>query len=377
MVCLRIVDAAIANVTNATFAHQIGLVDGPLGLKELESTLIFPPRDGKSWTVSIQTSDIAAAVFTILVLSFAIDHYLFNSRYLVHIGGAARDKDHEVALDEKASLHEKEALSVEAGQFCRKDEDSDLKPKPGQDSNSPASTARSRPVLRVVYSLLLLFLFVFHNGKKKNHPASQIHRGTPESSSAKAEGEGKADKSAPTSRWGEFVQRPWVQGIVNSAILLLGLQALLTVVVFNLLFWPLVLTLFILLQCLFHEELTHATTAPWQSIALKSAFHLAIWTIIAVTLLLKPNRFQGMLWKGFKWTHAVSWWLFWAPFECYYISSAVATSIGLHYSGTATTMFMFIMRPLLVVYLYSGFVRDALAVVWLCKYLWNNDVTRT
>ncbi len=58
MIYLQMVDTAISNVTNATVALKFGLTDGPSGLQELESVLSFPPRNGRSWTVSIKTSDI-------------------------------------------------------------------------------------------------------------------------------------------------------------------------------------------------------------------------------------------------------------------------------------------------------------------------------
>ncbi|CAF9925363.1 hypothetical protein IMSHALPRED_006453 [Imshaugia aleurites] len=375
MVNLQIVGAASANATNTTFTHRLGLAIGPFGLQELESTSSFLPRNGRSWTVSIRTSDIVALIFTILALTFAIDHYLFKSRYLVHIGGATRAKDHAAVLDEKASLYEKEARNVEAGRKCSSDEDSDLKRKSAQNSESSASTTRSRLGHRIINSLFILFLFLISGGKTGKALASTNHEEALESSSAKAEAEGEVDKSTPTSRWGTFVQHPWVQWVVKSAILCLGLLALLAVLAFHLLFWPLLFTVFILLQCLFHEQLNDGVTVPWKSIALRSTSQLAIWTIIGVTLLLKPNRFQGMLWKCQKWTHAVSWWLFWVPFESYYLSSSIAKRVGFPYSVTVLEAFTFIMRPSLVVYLYSGVLGDVVVAVRLCKYFWKHDVT--
>jgi hypothetical protein len=217
MVNLLTVDAVTANVTNTTFAHKFSLTDGPFGLQELKSVLSFPARDGRSWTVSILTSDVAAVIFTILVLTFAIDHYLFKSRYLVHIGGSRRDKDRAAALDEKASAYEKEALNLESGQKCSNDEDSDLEPKSEHESDSSASKTRPRWIYRAGFTLLVLFLVALFGGKMEKEIAPKTNKETLESSSTKAEAEREADKSPPTSRWGKFVQHPWSQGILKSA----------------------------------------------------------------------------------------------------------------------------------------------------------------
>jgi hypothetical protein len=252
MVNLLTVDAATANVTNTTFEHKFSLTDGPFGLQELKSVLSFPAREGRSWTVSILTSDVVAVISTILVLTFAIDHYLFKSRYLVHIGGSRRDKDRAAALDEKASAYEKEALNLESGQKCSNDEDSDLEPKSEHESDSSASKTRPRWIYRAGFTLLVLFLVALFGGKKEKEIAPKTNKETLESSSTKAEAEREVDKSPPTSRWGKFVQHPWSQGILKSAILLLVLLAMLLVFAFHLLFWPWILILFIMLQCAFY-----------------------------------------------------------------------------------------------------------------------------
>lgn len=375
MVNLQIVNAATANITNATLAF--GLTDGPFGLQELESVLSFPPRNGRSWTVSIKTSDIVAVVFTILVLTFAIDKYLFNSRYLVHIGGVKREKDDEAVLDEKASLHEKEALSVESGLKRSDDEDSDLEPSSQHDSGSPASTASPGRFSRAIQILAILFLAALFNSKEMEKTPSKTHKETPESSSVKTETEGEANESRPTSRWGRFVQHPVSQQMSEYATLLLLLLSMLAVFAFHLLFWPLFLGLFIILQCALSEDANRGTTVPWQSIALKSTLYLAVWTIIGVNLLLKPNRLQGTLWKCVKWTHAVNWWMFWFLFEGHYLWGFVARRIGFPYSQIVMEMVFFITQPLLVAYLYSGVVRDAVVAVRLCKFFWNYDFTKS
>lgn len=377
MVNISTIDPATANVTNTTFAHKIGLTDGPFGLQELESVLSFPARNGRSWTVSIRTSDSAAVVFTILVLTFAIDHFLFKSRYLMHIGGATRNNDHSATLNEKAVLHEKEALTLESGQKCSNDEDIDQKLKPEHDSASRTSTIFPRWVHRAFFILLMLFLLPIFGGKNAKETAFQPHKETLESWTAKAKATAEVDKPSRTSCWGRFLHNhPWSQRILNSATLILGLLFMLAVFAFHLLFWPLILTIFVLLQVALYTELNNTATVPWQSIAFKSTLHLAIWTILGVTFLLKPNRLQGVLWKCFRWTHAINWWLFWAVTESHLYGPLVARWIGFHYTGITAEVVLFILRPTIVAYLYSGVVRDGVIAVRLFKYLWNNDITK-
>lgn len=373
MVNLITLDATTANITNNTFALSFSLIDGPFGLRELESDLTFPPRNGMSWNLSIRTSDLVVVIFAILFLTFAIDRYLFKSRYLVHIGGATKEKDHAAVQDEKAYLHEKEALNLENGQKGSSDGDNSMEPKSEDDSKLPTSTTLSRWIHRAVYILLLLFLVAISEGKKENRKS---HKATPESSSEKADAEGEVDQPPQTSWWGKMVLPPRIQGLAMAAVIPLILLFMLAVVVFHLVFWPLLLTLFILLQTALHGEVNPGVTAPWESIAIKSTLHLAIWTIVGVGLLLKPNRIQGMLWQVIKWTHAVNWWLFWVVFESYFCGTPVARWFGINYSQNMLKVVLFVLRPSLVAYLYSGVVRDVLIAVRLGKYFWNNDVMK-
>ena len=366
-------DAATANVTNTTFALDFSLIHGPFGLPELQSALTFPPRNGMSWNLSIRTSDLVVAVFAILFLTFAIDRYLFKSRYLVHIGGTTKEKDHAAVHDEKAYLHEKEALNLESGQKGSSDGDSSLEPKSEDDAKLPKSTALSRWIHRAIYILLLLFLVVISDGKKEN---GKNKKATPESSSEKTDAHGEVDHPPQASWWGKMVLPPRIQGVFMAAVFPLVLLFMLAVIVFHLLFWPLLLTLFILLQCALHGEINPGVTAPWESIAIKSILHLAIWTIIGVGLLLKPNRIQGMLWQVIKWTHAVNWWLFWVVFESYFCGTPVVRWFGIHFSQNTMKVVLFVLRPSLVAYLYSGVVRDVFIAVRLGKYFWNNDVMK-
>ena len=369
MVHLMTLDATTANVTSNTYALNFSLIDGPFGLRELQSELIFPPRNGMSWNLSIRTSDIVVVIFAILFLTFVIDRYLFKSRYLVHIGGAKKEKDLAALYNEKFYLHEKEALDLESGQKASSDEDSSLEPKSEADSTLPTSTALPPWTHRAIYLLLLLFLVAISEDKKENR---KNHKATPESSSDKTDGEMVVDQHPQTSWWGKMVLPPRIQGLFMAAIIPPLLLFMLAVIVFHLLFWPLLLTLFILLQCALHGEINPGVTVPWGSIAINLTLHLAIWTIVGVGLLLKPNRIQGMLWQVIKWTHAVNWWLFWVVFEAYFCGTPVARWFGIHFSQNTMKVVLFVLRPSLVAYLYSGVIRDVLVAVRLGKYIWNN-----
>ena len=373
MVHLITLDATTANITNNTFALTFSLVDGPFGLRELESDLTFPPRNGLSSNLSIRTSDIVVVVFSILFLTFAIDRYLFKSRYLVHIGGATKEKNQAAVQDEKAYLYEKEALNLESGQKGGSDGDSSLGPKPEDDSDSSPSTALSRWTHKAIYILLLLFLIAVSDGKQEKEKS---HKATAERSSEKTDAGGEVNQPPQTRWWGNMVLPPRIQGLSMAAVVPVIVVVMLAVVVFHLLFWPLLLTLFILLQCALHGELNPGVTTPWESIAIKSTLHLAVWTIIAVVLLLNQNRVQGMLWKSIKWAHAVNWWLFWVIFESYFCWTPVARWFGIHYSQNTMKVVFFVLRPSLVAYLYSGVVRDIYIAVKLGKYFWNNDIMK-
>ena len=372
MVNLITVDAATVNVTNNIFALNFSLIDNPFGLQEIQSVLTFPPRNGVSSILSIRTSDIAVVIFAIILLTFAIDHYLFKSRYLVHVGGATRDKDHPAIPDEKPHGDEKIPLDLEAGQKGNSDGDGSLKPKSEDSPDSPASSAPSRWIHRAFLTLLLLFLVAISHVNLEN---KKFHTETPERSSEKADAEGKADNSPQPRWWGQISRHPRLQGLLTSAVIPFIVLIMLSLVIFHILFWPTLLLLFILLQCGFYTEIhPSTTTVPWETIALNSSLHLTVWTILAVGLLLQPNRLQGTLWKCTRWTQAISWWLFWIPFELYFCGMPMAKRFGVPDVRNTTKEVFFFLRPSLVAYLYSGVVRDVLIAVRLCKFFWNEDI---
>lgn len=376
MVSLSRIDAAIANVTNTTFAHQIRLTDSPFGVQQLESVLNFPARDGKSWTVSLRTQDTTGILFIILALTFALDHYLFNSRYLISIGGARSGTDGAGIVDRKGSLAEKGALDGKTTPNRSNDSDSVLKPETENESDSPAATGRSRWLDRFLWTLFMLFCYALFGGQKKKAGESRSKEEAVQSASPGTDAEGEVTPIAPSSRWGKIVQHPVSQRIGSSVTPFLLVLLMLLVFGFHLLFWPWVSALVILQEAVAYEHVHPSVEDfPWQSIVLKPTLHLVIWAVIVTTLLLKPNRKQGLLWKCLKWTYAVTSWLFWMTLYSHYLGAFVARRAG--YSGISMVDVFSIMRPSLIAYLYSGIVCDVVILMRLIKCFWKNDSMMT
>ncbi|MCJ1287654.1 hypothetical protein MMC26_007006 [Xylographa opegraphella] len=359
------VDAATTNVTNANFGHEISLIDGIFGLQELHSVLSFPVYNGGIWTLSIQTSHLTVLLFTILVLTFAIDRYIFKSRYLVHIGGAKGGEIVAAALDEKAALYEKEAFKVESGQHCSNDDDPEPGPQPKHKSGHPASAIYLRLANKAMFITCILCVLGVARQRKQVAPGTDHE--ISEKSSMKTEAEWLTDIPHSTSTWHRIDDRQWLKATISTATLLLAIFGMLVVLIFHVLFWPAVLVLVILQQCAIYEYLNNNTAIPWQSIALRSTLRLVIWITIGVTLLVRRNKFQAMLWKCFKWTHAVTWWLFLAVVEFYSVGCVVATRYELQYDAKITRQVFVTVRPILIAYLCSGIVCDAVVAVRLRK----------
>ncbi|MCJ1291655.1 hypothetical protein MMC34_003200 [Xylographa carneopallida] len=367
MVNMLSVGAATPNVTKTNFEYEIFLTDGIFGLQELKSVLRFQANNWGTSTLFIQTSGLAILVFTLLVSTFAIDHYLFNSRYLVHIGGVNTVKSPAAALDDKAALHEKEALQVESGQGCSNDKDSP--PEQHQSEHNSGHAASSKPmrwVYKATYTALVLFLcFV---GEVPKGTTSGIDKATPERSDTKTEAEWKPEMTPSTSQWNKIVRHPWMKAIARTGILLVGLLGLLFFFAYHLCFWPAVLLFVILKQGCTYDYFNEHSTIPWQSIALKSTLYLIIWTTIGATLLVKPNRFQGVLWKCFKWTYAVTWWLFWLVLESNSVWTVASWLYGLHYNYAIVMQVFFFVQPIFIAHLCSGIVCDAVVAIRVLKY---------
>ena len=211
-------DGAACNCTNATFAVTFDLAVGPIGLKQLESITSFVARSGRNRIISIRTSDIVVVIFAILALTFSIDRYFFNSRYLIHVGGAKRDKSPSAAIDKIAVLHEKEALRVESGQNYEK-EALHLKPdqKCDNEENTDLNTAKStilpQWVCQVIYVLAMLFLTSLCRGTGTEKNASKTQELFSKRSSTTAQAEEKAQISPQTSWWSRFIHHPCSQTV--------------------------------------------------------------------------------------------------------------------------------------------------------------------
>ncbi|MCJ1311680.1 hypothetical protein MMC25_005353 [Agyrium rufum] len=379
MVHFMTVDATTASVNSSTILHNISLTDGFFGLQEYQWTMVFPPRNGNSWTVSVQTSDLAAVTLTIVLLSFAIDHYFFKSQYLVHIHGVTRPQHHATIQDEEALNHEEKPFKLESGQKSVNAGDSNSKPEPEAESDASASPIHPIWINRVFNVLFILMVIFFLSGKSKKHDdASQVDTTTQACSTTKAEAEREVKKPPPTDLWGKCIKHPWSQKLVRWAVLVGLFLVILVVFTYNVLYWPFLLILFILEQCVMYGALEPKATIPWQSIALKSTLYFIVFTTIGATLLLKPNRWLAKFWKYLKWTHAVNWWLFWSIWQSPAFANIVIKWTASYftiqfYSGSTSMAFMaFIVRPALVAYLYSGALCDAVAAVRYCTYIWKN-----
>ena len=371
MVHLQLVDAIAANVTNNTFAHKFNQTDYLFGLQQFEYILKYPACNGKNWTLSIQTADIAAVAIIITVLTFGIDHYLLKSRNLVRIGGTLKVKNHTVALDEEASIDEKTPLAVEPKQKPSNDEDSEVEIDSEHSSDSPKPKTRLGYGSDFIWIVTILFFFAMSGGKKKDS-LSGSYKETVESSTKKAEVEGEADKYSRTSLWGKVAQHPWSRATSSWTTVFLLSSTMLFVFTYELLFWPWLFALLVISQLAYYSELNPSATVQWQSTAVVSTLYLSIWTIVGMTLLLKPNRFQYTLWKSFKWTRAVNFWLFWIPFETYFIGSFIAKRFGFQHTGTMLEVFFFL-RPSLLAYVSSGVVLDAVVALRINQYFWHRS----
>ena len=301
-----------------------------------------------------------------------------KKRYLIHIGGAVRDDKDTSTSDKNAFLHEKEALKVESGQKCSDSED--------KDSDSPVPKIRSRWVHRTIQTLLILLFIAVSDittvtditEKKKS--VSEVLKDLPKESNTKTEVEDEADLAFKVSRLGRLFQHPWSQRILLSVTFVYSILLMLAIFAFHLLYWPAHLTLLIRWQCALYEELNKGATVPWRFIAFKSIADLAIWTIVGVTVLMKSNRLRGALCKCFRWSHAVTCWLF---LTAIIMGSSLVDQVEHQYNFNEVDKAQlilkpswFITRPSLVAYIYSGVVCNAVGAVRLAKYFWNNDVTK-
>ena len=376
MVKIFTLDAVVADVTNTNFVQKFRLVNTLFGFQELESLTSFPARHGLSRILSMQTSDIAAAIFVILLSSFVIDRYLFKSRYLIHIGGtkkkAEKEKDVEASLEEKASLIEEEVHDIETEKHVPLDEKSVPNATPEPSSGPRPSTTQRKISWKALAMILILYLLGLEEEFGKKGAASQPKEEKPENPSIEAKE--KADKTSPTSRWGKIIQHPWTRKVEDKALLFFIALFTFVTAAYHVLFWPWFLMYFIVTECAIYGRLYNTTTVPWRSITLNMTLYTTLWTIAGATILLKPNRFRGVLWNSFAWTYAIVWWLFWIIMESHLFGEILVRWAGTSVAGFTERSFMFIMRPFLFVYLYSGVVCNVVVAVRAIKHLWEEEI---
>jgi len=225
-------------------------------------------------------------------------------------------------------------------------------------------------VFRVGLTILVLFCYSLSGVTDEKEAASTNDKEEPKSTDTITKAE--AEESPPPTRWGKIYRHPWIKSTgISSGVLLLLLCRLFILVARFFVCWPGLFGLFVLNQIAFYQEIHRDKTVPWQSITLNATACLTIWTVTGVTLLMVPNRFQDTSWKCFKWTHAVSFWLFWIPFESYYMGGFVLRWIGVPNPGITTNLYMFFLQPSILLYIYSGIVFDAVDGLRLCKHFWN------
>ena len=375
MVKLYTLDAAVANVTDTSSVHRFSLANTPFGLQELESITSFPARHGVSRTLSIQTSDIAAIIVIILTTSFVIDRYLFKSRYLTHVGGtkekAEKEKDVEANLDEKAPLVEKETPDVEGKKQVQFDERFVPNAGPATSSEPQPPKIRPRGTWRILLLVLISYLFIGNETSGEDDAISKPKEEKSENLSA--ETKKKVDTPSPTSRWGKFVQHPRARNFFDNILLVFVALCTFVAAAYHVLFWPWFLMYFIVTECAIYGRLYHTTTVPWRSITLNMTLYTTLWTILGVTLLMKTHRLRSVLWNSFAWTYAIVWWLFWIIMESHLFAEILVKWAGLSVAGFTEQTFMFIMRPFLFVYLYSGVVCNIVTAVPTIKRLWEEE----
>ena len=227
-----------------------------------------------------------------------------------------------------------------------------------------------------MYRALLTAAVLFHisiglsDGKKEENPKRK--QNTSEHSATDAQTKEKADApQSSSSGWSKYVYVPVITLFVALSVIV--------VFAFQLLFWPFFLAQFIIHEILILEDYHQSEAAilafPWKAMALKLTCYFIIWTVAGVTLLQTQTRFQRKIWMAFRWTHAVSWWLFWGLLEFHVLGGLLIKWMGPPICGLPNQPFAFVMRPFLVAYLCSGAVCNTASALRMIKYVWDNDLT--
>lgn len=366
------------NLTDPAIIHTVALmalVDGPLGWQQFQTSLSVSVSNGHTWTISLRTFDFVAIVSAFILLAFAVDLYFFNSRYLLHVGGT------RTATVGASTTQEKHARDVESGK--ERSYEIDSRPQPqsvySEDSRPRSLSSHARCLKRVAFIVLVLFAYPIPVGGNEKAVIEEI---TPTSRSELLENPGSSNKqmkSPSCNRLGQPIRHSWARKISGAALFLVVWLFMAFIFLWRILFWPNIFVISVLCQGLIHETFYPRHSFQWKSlalIALMSLLRLAFWTIAVAALVLRPNRIQGTLWKAFRWTHAITWWLFWGSFEMYLHVHRIFKVLGLPYVAFGDVYFLALMPSLTIMYLYSGIVMDVADTVLMVQKSWKTDGTR-
>ena len=373
MIRFQTVDASNTNVT--ILSYHFSLVNGLLGLQELQCSLNHPTSNQQYWTLSIQTSDVVAALFFVVIFTFVIDHHFFKNRYLRHVGalkdvdGATRARRVLAALEKGKAHDDKSRLVFRSEEKTSLGEAGNLEAQTDSGS-SPTGSFRQR-VNKVICTLaiLLLALMSRSTGEGVSSPTEEA----PRASQGPLEAEGGTNDCARNSRSDQAVYGSFSGRMRRYGVLLFVSLGGLYFLAYCVFFWPLILAFHITLEYAIHRVLHDGEPVHKLHIALKLILNLATGMTVGIFLLTKQSRFQELLWKCFRWIYAIDWWLLWGLWESSYVWAFIAKRIGSSTEGIMPMVF-FVTRPLLIAYLYLGVVLDATVAMQVAWYLWKNSL---
>lgn len=379
-----------SNRTDYPAVVEVDVVDGPFNWQQVETSLSISASNGRTWTVVLRTFDVVAFISAVILLAFAIDRYCFNSRYLVRVGGAPR------AIVSASIIQEKHEPDLESGRKdSYKDENKPQPPQPPQprllssEDTQPGACRWSPREHQLQWLATAHFplappfypFFGDEDWKASKEEKTPISNSDPSACSGCAEK--SSDQQARSSSCSRrcqliLIHHPWVLNTFIVALRLCYWPVMCFSMLWNILFWPLIFIVVVLCQGLQDDIIHHdESTAPKSSLhgkplallALKCFLHLAVWTIAMTTLLLRTSPIQDTLWRSFRWTHAISWWLFWGFFESYYHGRHIMRMLGWPSTEIGVFYYVAVVPWLTFAYFYSGFVCDVASLILIVKSL--------
>lgn len=374
------------NETDPAVMHTIAfvnLVDAPLGLHQLRTVLTVIASNGLSWTLSWRTSDFVAIISAIILLTFAFDHYYLNSWYLVHIGGLTARR---VRLGASTS-QEKVTRNIESGKEPSNNTDGVPQPRkeslqefidsrlccPSLQHYSISGLRRVALVARVVFEYPVLS--DVPGWKPSWEQTASKPKATNLASSTPVEELSEKPADSPTGNCLiQFMHRhPWVYNALRAVALSIYGLFITFGFIWHAIFWPVIFLLYFLDQVAVEEAIYPQEDVRWTTPFLRCILRVAFWTVASVALLLQSSRMQATLWNAFRWTYAISWWLFWGALQSFSHVHWVFYWVGLPRIQLGNIYHVALMPSLITVYLYSGLVCDVVTLIMMVKKLWKSD----